>query len=65
MFKESKEVKDIYSLYGSIYSAEFSVQSYLNELQESVGFDQLLEEDHIELTPVSYTHLTLPTKRIV
>lgn len=55
MFKESKEVKDIYSLYGSIYSAEFSVQSYLNELQESVGFDQLLEEDHIELTQLIET----------
>jgi len=67
MFKESKEVKDIYSLYGSIYSAEFSVQSYLNELQESVGFDQLLEDDHIELTQiiesVEFMSLTEEEKR--
>ena len=50
MFKESKEVKDLYSLYEGIYSTEFNIQNSLIELQESVGFDQLLEEDHIELT---------------
>ena len=30
-----------------------------------IGHTPLLELTHIEKEPVSYTHLTLPTKRIV
>ena len=47
-------------------SSYFDVTYHLNLKNKLIGSIQLLRKDYLEgMKPVSYTHLTLPTKRIV
>ena len=41
------------------------LESAANEVRASIEHDSILEKCHTGIKPVSYTHLTLPTKRIV
>ena len=67
MFKESKGIRDIHSLYESIYGTEFNIENQLVSLQETVGFNDLTEDDLIELTDliesVEFASLTEEEKR--
>ena len=36
-----------------------------NETRDVDAFLSMIDEDFVMVSPVSYTHLTLPTKRIV
>ena len=67
MFKESKGIRDIHSLYESIYITEFNIENQLVSLQETVGFNDLTEDDLIELTDliesVEFASLTEEEKR--
>ena len=67
MFKESKGIRDIHSLYESIYIADFNIENQLVSLQETVGFNDLTEDDLIELTDliesVEFASLTEEEKR--
>ena len=67
MLKESKGIRDIHSLYESIYIADFNIENQLVSLQETAGFNDLTEDDLIELTDliesVEFASLTEEEKR--
>ena len=57
----------IYDWQGQHYGIWNNVQMYLGSVytQSDTGFVNDRREDMIDIVTVSYTHLTLPTKRIV
>ena len=67
MLKESKGIRDIHSLYESIYNTESNIENQLVSLQETAGFNDLTEDDLIELTDliesVEFASLTEEEKR--
>ena len=60
----AKEIKHL-NLYDNSHLEKDKKIDYLKELEQAASIDKKIINTESSFTAVSYTHLTLPTKRIV